>query len=375
MGHVVRDSAGITIVESGAAVWRGGEGWRLSESPIVRIGAVEGDPEYLLLGLRSALRLDDGTIVVSNTGTEELRWYDARGRFLMRAGGEGEGPGEFSQLLWIWSLGPDSIIAYDDRQHRVSVFHRDGTFCRSARLEPPAGVVRGVFADGSIFLAEHVIWSGPREGRIRPPARAYRLERDGAVLDSLPTFAGPEFRFEVRGRDGYGSIAISPPPFGRRTVFAVSGDGFYTGNQDEHELGYYDERGTLKTLLRWSGAERRVTPAHIDAHERHELDEIENEDLKRRVEERQRTESYPELLPAFGAVAMDADGNLWVEEYHFDWADVRRWMVFDSELRLLGTVEMPGEFIVHQIGSDFVLGYSWDELDVEYIELYELLKP
>ena len=63
------------------------------------------------------------------------------------------------------------------------------------------------------------------------------------------------------------------------------------------------------------------------------------------------------------------------EEFRPEWADRRFWKVFDDQLRLLGTVRMPGPFVVQQIGSDFVLGYTWDELDVEYIHLYRLIKP
>ena len=41
----VRDSAGIEIVENfGTPLWREGETWRLTE--VLRIGAVEGAPEY-----------------------------------------------------------------------------------------------------------------------------------------------------------------------------------------------------------------------------------------------------------------------------------------------------------------------------------------
>jgi hypothetical protein len=373
-GDAMRDSAGITIVENAAPLWQPGESWRLSDEPVVRVGAVEGDPEYLLLGVRSALRLDDGTIVISNSGTEEIRFFDSQGRYLRTTGGKGGGPGEFSNLIWIYPLGDDSIVAWDDSPPGIAFFDREGRFGHSARPEPP-GVLRGVFADGSLLFAEHVLWSGPREGRQRPPARAYRLDRDGAVIDSLPVFPGREFHFQVRGREGYGSISLSPPPFGRFTAFAVSGDGFYAGSQDEFELTYYDLHGRLTTLVRWPARERRVTPGHVERYVQYQLDELSNQSYRSQVERSLSERTYPELLPAYGAIAVDGEGNLWVEEYHLDWENTRSWLVFDAERRLLGTVVMPGDFIVHQIGRDFVLGWTWDDLDVEYIELYELLRP
>lgn len=370
--YQVRDSAGITIVENKGPEWRQGEAWRLSDEPELRIGQVAGENEYLLMGPLSSLRLRDGTIVVSNTGTEEIRWYDAGGRFLWSAGGRGGGPGEFSNLVWIYPLGDDSIVAWDDNPPRIAFFHRDGSFGRSARPGNPGGVLRGVFADGSLLLAGHVDWSNrPSEGRIRPPARAYRLDPQGAIADSLPVFPGREFELRTRRR----SVSLSPPPFDRRTVFAVAGDGFYAGSQDDNEIGYYDLRGRLVSLLRWPGADRVVTEADVEAYRNYYLDRADDENDRRRTGEWLQEQTYPERFPAHGDLIVDSEGYLWVEEFHPDWVEHRFWVVFDDELRMLGTVRMPGRFVVQQIGSDFVLGYSWDELEVEYIVLYRLIKP
>jgi hypothetical protein len=370
--YQVRDSAGITIVENESPAWPPGEAWRLSDEPELRIGQVEGENEYLLMGPLSALRLRDGTIVVSNTGTEEIRWYDAAGRFLWRAGGRGGGPGEFSNLVWIYPLGEDSIVAWDDSPPRIAFFHRDGSFGRSVRPGNPGGVLRGVFPDGSLLLAEHSDWSNrPSEGRIRQPARSYRLDSQGAIIDSLPFFPGREFQFRTRRR----SVMLSPPPFDRRTVFAVSGDGFFAGSQNDNEIGYYDRHGQLATLLRWPGGNRAVSEADIEAYRSYHFERADDENARRRIEEWLQEETYPEFFPAYGDVTVDSEGNLWVEEYSPEWSRQKIWAVFDAECRMLGTVEMPGRFVVQQIGDDFVLGYGWDELDVEYVLLYRLIKP
>ena len=51
-----------------------------------------------------------------------------------------------------------------------------------------------------------------------------------------------------------------------------------------------------------------------------------------------------------------------------------RWTVFDSQGVMLGVVQTPPAFLVYQIGADFVLGSWSDELDVEHVRLYELIK-
>jgi hypothetical protein len=376
-GFSVRDSLGITIVENIEPAWQEGEGWRLSEAPIVHIGVVEGDPEYQLFGSRSSLRMDDGSVVVANTGTQEIRWYDSGGQFVRSAGGAGGGPGEFSQLIWIGRLGGDSIIAFDDRRLGISVFDAAGTFCRSLRVGTNGGLPQGAFPDGSLLIGEHIDWTErPTGGRIRPPARAYRLSGEGEILDTLGVFPSREFEFRFHKRDGrVSSVSMTSPPFGRATEFAIGGDGFFAGSQDDCEIAEYDQHGVLAAVMRWPcDQDRVVTQADIDAYGNFEFARTTSDAGRRSVEEFLEGLGYPEQLPAFGAVLVDGEGNLWVEEYNRDWDDRRRWTVFDSELRMLGTVDVPPEFILHQVSNDFVLGYGWDELDVEYIRVYELIK-
>ncbi len=65
---------------------------------------------------------------------------------------------------------------------------------------------------------------------------------------------------------------------------------------------------------------------------------------------------------------------MWVAEYQNPGKDLRDWVVFDPEGRLLGSVTMPERFTVYQIDARFVLGLRTDELGVERVELFELVK-
>lgn len=60
---IVRDSAGIRIVESSAPAWDG-DGWHLSDTPEVVIGRREGDERYLFGSIGGGLVLADGRIAV-----------------------------------------------------------------------------------------------------------------------------------------------------------------------------------------------------------------------------------------------------------------------------------------------------------------------
>ena len=93
LAHHTRDSAGITIaVNSGAPA--AAERWSVDAEPVVSTGGSDGPPATMFTVVTSATRLSDGTIVVLENETSELRFFDPGGAHLRTAGGFGEGPGE-----------------------------------------------------------------------------------------------------------------------------------------------------------------------------------------------------------------------------------------------------------------------------------------
>src|SRR5687768_2934188 len=91
-------------------------------APTVRIGTADGDSSEVLFGAFSVDRTSDGRIVVANSGTSEVRIYDARGVHLRTMGRRGDGPGEFRALLRLGVIRGDTILAYDWRHGRITWF-------------------------------------------------------------------------------------------------------------------------------------------------------------------------------------------------------------------------------------------------------------
>lgn len=366
----VRDSAGVRIVENRCPDDSPGPIWRLSAAPIVEIGVQEGDPDYELFGARSSARLSDGKIVVANAGAYELRWYDAAGSYLGTAGRQGGGPGEFEGIDRVARLAGDSVLAYDDEQNRISVFGAGGELARTATLRGPRGFLAGVFDDGSLLITAQVI-EGLSEGLSRWKQGAFRYNGDGEFLDTLGVFPGIEWVIAI----GESGVGMRSRPFGRSASFAVWGSTFYAGTQDEYEIAVYGADGDLVASVRLDCANPPVTAADIEAHKAEELAEAADEDERRQVRSELDGLPYPQEMPAYGRIAIDAEGNLWIAEYRPTGREQPRWLVFDSEYRLLGAVETPPVFVIHEIGSDYVLGRARDELGVEYIRLYQLVEP
>jgi hypothetical protein len=198
----VRDSAGVTIVESSGASWQEGSEWRLASTPDIDIGGSDVDPEYELFQAQGAVRLADGSIVVANAGSAELRFYDASGQYVRTVGRRGGGPGEFEGLRWVERYTSDSLLAWDMRLRRGSVYDLTGRFHRSFTL-PAEALYDPIaqFPDGTLLTQETSQWMTQElpDGPQRPSIALATFSVDGAKIADLEAFPVDEYWSERPG--------------------------------------------------------------------------------------------------------------------------------------------------------------------------------
>ncbi|KPK82530.1 MAG: hypothetical protein AMS25_01945 [Gemmatimonas sp. SM23_52] len=189
-------------------------------------------------------------------------------------------------------------------------------------------------------------------------------------MDSLGRFPGNEWYVKTEENRMMASTRV----FGRRPVAAAYGDAFYFGHTDSYELAQYDQSASLLRLIRKAQPNLTVTAEDTERLIEDEMADAEDESQRAFIRQMYAEMPLPETMPAYRSLVVDTEGNLWVEEYRRPGDEQPRWTVFDPDGVMLGQVEMPAQFTVYQIGSDFVLGRWTDGLDVEHVRLYALLK-
>jgi hypothetical protein len=375
---VARDSAGVRIVQSERPAWKDGEGWTVGEAPSVDIGVVDGEAAYQLDRVRSAARLSDGRILVVNGGTQQLRLFAPNGKHLLSVGREGGGPGEFRGLDWAGAGVGDTLLAWDGQEKRLTVFTPAGTLVRTVQPQGPEGQyphVFGTLADGSIVSTGGISFDF-KMGEQRDTVRYHRFAADGRALGDLGRYPGMEaFVMELDNM-----ILQDGVMFGRDVVVRPAGYEILVADNDRFEFRFLGVDGALRRIVRRPHQPVRVESADVDAYfaarERREGGSPDQVASFRRMQEKQK-QVLPrrETFPAFSAVRTDTEGNLWAKEYGRPTDEQPRWSVFDREGRWLGTVETPAGFTVHQVGPDWILGIEKDELEVEHVRMYPLVKP
>ncbi|WP_419933600.1 hypothetical protein [Candidatus Palauibacter sp.] len=373
----IRDSAGIRIVENPRPPEGSRLAWRIGPEPLVSIGVLEGEEAYMLYGALDATRLSDGRIVVANRGTNELRVFDASGTHLENWAGEGEGPGEFTSLSRVEPWPGDSIAAWWTRTGGISVFDSDGNYGRTFRL--------GGNDEDPIWLALRPE-SATRAGSVLATWRwrdadtivVHLRDGEGDLKARLGTHPGPEYHLTPPGAYRFD---LWEQIFGRRLVHVPWGDLVVIGRTDRYQLRAFRADGSLARIVRRQHVPRPPERSDIEAQIEEQVSLVPLEWSPEEIERYQadvrrgyRAAPVAEHLPALDSVMADALDHLWVREFESP-ADDRPgvpWTVFDPEGRVLGFVETPEDLKIYEIGSDYLLGHSGNELEVESVQLWPL---
>lgn len=378
-GLVVLDSAGVEIVEVNAAEWPAGDGWSIDAEPMLRLGVASGDPAQEFNRIRGAVRFSDGGLAVADGGSQEIRYFEADGTFALTTGGPGEGPGEFEFLWYVTRAGRDTVVAWDIRSRRLSLFARDGSLVGEVVAD---GFLRandfvGRFADGTYLFSGAIGQTGEATGVRRSTAYYITMGANGVAADTVAIKPHSESYYFRQDRGML--VSLTGLPFGRTSFAVVADSAFYVASSDRFEIDRKASDGRLLRRIRYPPGDRPLTDE--DAESLAGL-VLARTDLtaggRPNIEMLFREVPLPPRQPAFSAFVADLAGNLWVADWISELAPPsdadRDWYVFAPDGRLLGNLPIPSALTVHEIGGNYVLGTVADELGVERVELYALRK-
>lgn len=391
-----RDSAGVTLVDdpvpsglrdapSSAPLL---PEWTVADTPELTLGKAEGGGPEVFGRVTDAARLADGTVVVADGQADELRAFVADGRHLWTRGGKGGGPQEFQSLQDVAVLPGDTIAAWDPMAAHLALLAPDGTFGdgyaahgASGRmsfsllygiLEGRRAVTSGGFSPQAMMEAE--------AGVHRDTTAVLVRSADGSAADTLALVPGRETEIS-HPNGGFQSNAVL---FGRASHVAAAGDRVYMGDDDRWEIEALDPAGNVLVRVRMVREPRRVSDDEIAAERerriavmKRELAQMGSAVPARYVDqltERIQNGTVRHTLPAFADLKAGASGDVWVKEAAVDSHGPDRWIVLAPDGSLVAVAHVPAGFDVFQLGRDFVLGRTEDDLGVQRVVLYRWVK-
>jgi hypothetical protein len=373
-GSLVRDSAGIGIVENTIPEPDSANTCHLADEPTLEIGVASGSSSHELYRAFDGARLSDGRIAIANEGSREVRVFGPDGSHFVTFGREGDGPGEFQRPYRLWRMSGDSILVFDSSHQRFSRFDADGAFGGAATLDPLyANAPDIVSVDEDGFLVAHHDFQLAEQGMKDQDLYAIRHAPDGAVADTL-------------GRYGYGQFGPAGPPelhfvsgpvFQARTAVGGRAGTVYVGRGQGREVEVLSPDGSLTALYRWTGGSRDVTEDEIAERERsvREGAAISGDN---RFADAMLDPTIPIAgrFPALSELEVDAGGNLWIRRYRRPtWEGPQPAIVLDPDGAFVCHGAIPEGMRLFEIGDDYLLGMERDDLGIEYVRMYEITRP
>lgn len=358
------DSAGVSIVLSARPAWGQGQSWRVGEQPRLDLTRSGEGASHEFYRVRDAMRLENGSIVVANAGSSEVRFFDSAGVFLRTVGARGDGPGEFRGPDGVSRYPGDSVAVFDRRHQRVTILDREGGIGRTVTFAVDAPDQLDVKEDGSFLIRTTRLEAmAGVVGRTRIPQDVLAFSPTGELRDTVVTVPGFEtFVFE-RGD--------ARPPLQKESFLFVFSEAVATGSADDMAYEVYSEDGRLRRQVRIPSYPLDVS-VELRSSLQEELTQMNAPDFIQEVNRRMAA-AIPEKVPAYVDMLGDPDGYLWVALYGRP-DEAQRWIVFDSLGAWAGTISLPRGFEAYEIGHDYLLGKGTNVDGTETVEILRLIR-
>jgi hypothetical protein len=380
-GGSVVDSAGVMFVTNpSTGLWDSGEAWTVEEE--LTIGAPDGDPE-LEFGQITGVDVDEGGVIyVADLLAREVRVFAPDGSYIRTISSPGSGPEELGSAIAGPFLNGDVQVA-DLQNQRVSRFSREGEFLGSFHLDFTRGIpMRWDEAPGGTLVAQLRRIDPTGASSVPTGDVVVSFTAEGVMGDTLLALT-PGESLQVGG----GSIQMRV--FGTEPIWDMGDDGrLVSGRNDEYRIEIRGLDGGLRQVVSLPFERRAVT----DRDQQVILDAV-SEAAERQGVPPEAMRMLSELLtfgdeyPAFASLLAGPHGSLWVQrlrtgtdlvgdEATFDVQDLgsNEWEVFDAEGRYLGVVEFPDHFQPLRVLGDRFYGITRDELDVQSLTVYRLVR-
>lgn len=365
---VLRDSAGIEIVENRVPAWAPDEIWTVAPQAELVIGGTDasagsGDSTHLVWSVTDVAPLSDGRVAVLSSQEQTVFLFEPSGEFVRSIGREGRGPGEFGYPEHLQILPGDTLVVWDYMFGPVTYFNPVGEVLRSWRAD-----VGAVFAavrkpnqispervhlpmtDGS-----YIVLVGLIQGSFVPPADVpYRVPVEFFRIDSAygaHSLGRWQEREHLYSRGVYAGL---PFAFGVQIAAGDSPLAVYISSSDRYEVHEFTSTGALVRIVR-----RTVEPIPITA-----MDVVEWKD---RVDpsagwdwdawDRIVAELARNFRPPVVGLLVDSEGYLWVKDREDPGSS--EWSVFDPAGRWQGTLKVPVERL-EWVGPRLILGVNRD---------------
>lgn len=300
-----------------------------------------------------------GGLYVLDGGENRLYALERDGRLRWSTGRQGAGPEEFLGPNGLALLG-DTLVVYDQGNHRMSFWNRDGKHL-------------GIRSLNDFGLSGYPTWfealgADRIVATIFPPfyATAAIVQFEGAVVIAstdvpLDTVAAITYKFEPYVRGGL-LLGEVPQPYLAGVYYAPLADGrFVLVRGEDYLVTIHTAVGGASGSLRGPA----IRPAIHEWHRREFLEQLQDSALISRIE-------FPTLLPSISRLVTTADGSILVGTNWWTKDGNVRWDRWDNNGRFVYSFVASRSLQLFTGAGGWLYGLTEDSMGVQSIAVYQI---
>jgi len=281
-----------------------------------------------------------GNIYVCDYRANNIKKFDASGKFMKIIGREGQGPGEFS---WPFQAicARDRLIVWDMRNRRLCALTLDGGYITAKKITFDTGRPQKMrsLPNGDAVIEMETIFFGEQD---RP--QEYKIDIFSPDLEHKKTiFSHDAWQNKyIRGEFGTANV---PQPFSPRVYWDVTPDGnIVIGFSEKYEISIYDyEKGKISTFTH-PYKPIRVTEQDKKAHFEGMSFSRGGVSTKEIPDYIEKNTKFPKSKPAFNSILVDYEGNILVHAYRKNKDEMYKYFdSFDSKGNFIANVQVIGD--------------------------------
>lgn len=339
----------------------------------LRIGSLDGAPEYTFGDVRGIEVDQEGTIYVLDYQASEIRTYGADGDYRGTIATEGEGPGEIGEANGMILAGDTLLWVQDHSKWRLLGLRRDGTEVRRVTMHV---LNYGYMWNGTVDKLGR-FWKPtnhsdeprggmPEEGLRASASQAYFVHLDLATEEKDSVYLGERTYRSYVTRMGDRGYSVRGLPYQPSPVVIVNpGGGLWQSDASAYRIARLDDTGDTLFVLE---AEVAAPPVTEEDRESVMSDVMERgEDFRRAAEAL--VAALPETKPAISGLVVDDQDRLWVRRGGNERAEPR-YDVFTAEGDFVMSVRLdfrPSQYLPLKFRDGHIYALVRDELDVPYV--------